>query len=139
MFLVDTNVWLEVLLEQEQAKEAKEFLQKTPARELWITDFSIYSVGIILIRTRRYTLWKEFLLDTVEGSEVTRVCLEMDDLQRIVDISREFGLDFDDAYQYVTAEKYNLTLVSLDSDFDRTLRGRRMPGEILQAAAASEG
>lgn len=42
-----------------------------------------------------------------------------------------FNLDFDDAYQYVAAEKYNLTIVSLDSDFDRTERGRRDPAEVL--------
>ncbi|MDH7486504.1 MAG: hypothetical protein QHJ81_09555 [Anaerolineae bacterium] len=31
---------------------------------------------------------------------------------------------------YVAAEKYKLTLVSFDSDFDRTERGRRTPAEI---------
>jgi len=42
-----------------------------------------------------------------------------------------FGLDFDDAYQYTATEKYGLTIVSFDSDFDRTERGRRTPGEML--------
>ena len=46
-------------------------------------------------------------------------------------ISKKFNLDFDDAYQYVAAEEYNLTLVSFDSDFDRTERGRKTPAEIL--------
>lgn len=40
------------------------------------------------------------------------------------------NLDFDDAYQYVAAEKYTLTLVSFDADFDRTERGKKTPGEI---------
>lgn len=30
------------------------------------------------------------------------------------------------------AEKYNLTLVSLDGDFDRTERGRKTPAEVLE-------
>ena len=42
-----------------------------------------------------------------------------------------FSLDFDDAYQYVVAERNDLTLVSFDSDFARTSRGRRTPAEIL--------
>jgi len=42
----------------------------------------------------------------------------------------EFKLDFDDAYQYIAAEKYDLTIVSFDSDFDRTTRGRKTPSEI---------
>jgi len=44
---------------------------------------------------------------------------------------QRFHLDFDDAYQYVAAEKYDLTLVSFDADFDRTPRGRRTPGEMI--------
>jgi len=40
-------------------------------------------------------------------------------------------LDFDDAYQYVTAEKFNLTIVSYDIDFDKTELGRKTPKEIL--------
>ena len=46
---------------------------------------------------------------------------------------KQFKLNFDDAYQYVTAEKYGLTLVSFDTDFDHTEQGRKTPGEILKA------
>jgi hypothetical protein len=37
-------------------------------------------------------------------------------------VAKKFALDFDDAYQYVVAEKYDLQLVSFDADFDRTER-----------------
>ncbi|MCX7855996.1 MAG: hypothetical protein N2556_08525 [Anaerolineae bacterium] len=50
----------------------------------------------------------------------------------MLDRMQRFGLDFDDAYQYVAAEKYGLTLVSLDADFDRTPLGRRTPGQVLR-------
>jgi len=43
----------------------------------------------------------------------------------------QFDLDFDDAYQYVAAEKYGLTIVSLDRDFDQTERGGKTPDEVL--------
>ena len=43
----------------------------------------------------------------------------------------QFDLDFDDAYHYVAAEKYGLTIVSLDRDFDQTERGRKTPDEVL--------
>ena len=33
-------------------------------------------------------------------------------------------------YLYVAAEKYNLTIISFDNDFDRTERGRKIPEEI---------
>jgi predicted nucleic acid-binding protein len=41
-------------------------------------------------------------------------------------------LDFDDAYQYVAADKHNLVIVSFDGDFDRTERGRKTPQAVLQ-------
>jgi len=49
----------------------------------------------------------------------------------VAESARRFGFDFDDAYQYVAAEKHNLILVSFDADFDRTKRGRRTPADIL--------
>ena len=43
----------------------------------------------------------------------------------------KFKLDFDDAYQYVAADKYDLIIVSFDTDFDTTEKGRKTPKEIL--------
>ena len=39
--LVDTNIFLEVLLEQTREHEAKEFLAKTNTHEFFISDFSL--------------------------------------------------------------------------------------------------
>jgi predicted nucleic acid-binding protein len=38
----------------------------------------------------------------------------------------QYGLDFDDAYQYTVAERGALTLVSFDADFDRTPNGKKI-------------
>ena len=132
MWLVDTNIWLELLLEQERASEVRQFLQETPAESLWMTDFSLYSIGIILMRTGKSSLWEEFVSDVVERSETRLVSLGVEELKHIPALGLQLGLDFDDAYQYVVAEKYNLTLVSFDADFDRTPRGRQTPGQILE-------
>jgi predicted nucleic acid-binding protein len=37
---------------------------------------------------------------------------------------------FDDAYQYAVADEYDLTIVSFDTDFDKTTRGRQPPSAI---------
>jgi len=60
------------------------------------------------------------------------VTLSVEDLDLVVEIAQKFELDFDDAYQYTFAEKYNLTIISFDADFDRTKRGRKTPWEVLQ-------
>ena len=45
--------------------------------------------------------------------------------------STNFSLDFDDAYQYATAEHFDLAIVSFDADFDRTDRGRLTPSAAM--------
>jgi len=61
------------------------------------------------------------------------VSLSYEDMGNVIEVSARFNLDFDDAYQYVVAEKYNLTIISFDSDFDRTELGRKTPREILES------
>jgi hypothetical protein len=55
MFLVDTNVWLESLLQHQNAPEVKAFLDHTPSHLLSITDFTFHSLGIILTRLKKQT------------------------------------------------------------------------------------
>jgi predicted nucleic acid-binding protein len=57
--------------------------------------------------------------------------LGSDDMVCVEQVATTFSLDFDDAYQYVVAEKSGLTLVSLDTDFDRTDLKRIIPSRIL--------
>lgn len=130
MFLIDTNVWLELLLEQDKAGDVRQFLQAIEGRLLAITDFSVYSIGIILTRLKKDVLFEDFLSDTIEDSGVKRIYLDSTDLKKLLAVRKRFNLDFDDAYQYVSAEKYGLTLISFDSDFDRTERGRKLPSQI---------
>ena len=55
-----------------------------------------------------------------------------DTLGMLAEMAPRFNLDFDDAYQYVVAERYGLTIVSFNSDFDRTERGRKTPKDLLE-------
>ena len=68
MYLVDTNVWLELLLEQNKAQEVRKFFQMTESHLLSITEFSIYSIGIILTRLKKDVIFEDFLSDTLEDS-----------------------------------------------------------------------
>ena len=53
MYLIDTNVWLELLLEQEKAKDVRHFLEAADPVKLHITEFTLYSIGIVLIRLKK--------------------------------------------------------------------------------------
>ena len=50
----------------------------------------------------------------------------------------QFRLDFDDAYQYVAAEWAEAVIVSYDDDFDRTVRRRQTPVDVLREGDATQ-
>jgi predicted nucleic acid-binding protein len=131
-YLVDTNVWLELLLGQEKLDECKEFFQNVDTDLIAISEFSFYSIGIILCRLNKDELFEDFL-DDIENSLISKIKLGNKDVKYLLQIRKKYNLDFDDAYQYVVAEKYNLTIISFDSDFDRTELGRKTPREILES------
>jgi uncharacterized protein len=131
MYLVDTNVWLELLLEQERANEVLQFLQSVETYQLSITEFALNSIGLITTRLGKGDIFEAFIGDIIEDATVQRICLSAHDLKRIISTMHRFHLDFDDAYQYVAAERNNLILVSFDTDFDRTDSGRKTPSELL--------
>lgn len=131
MYLIDTNIWLELLLQQDKAGEVSNFFQAVDASSLAITDFTLYSIGIILTRLKKYEAFDDFVADTLEENSVNRICLDPEGLRRISSIQKQFSLDFDDAYQYVAATENGLTLVSFDTDFDKTPLGRKTPAEII--------
>lgn len=122
--LVDTNIFLEIFLSQTQAKIAKEFLVNPDNHELFLSDFSLHSIGVILLRKNLPQLFQQFLTDVIATSNVGVVHLLPSDLPEVANTAHALGLDFDDAYQYVVAEMYDLTIISFDSDFDKTSRGR---------------
>jgi len=127
MYLVDTNVWLERLLDQEKSGEVGEFLSAVHTDQLGITDFSLHSIGVITARLKRPEIFTAFLSDTcIEGS-VSVITLAPKQMQKIVHVMSQYHLDFDDAYQFTAAEEYRLILVSFDTDFDRTPLKRMTP------------
>jgi predicted nucleic acid-binding protein len=130
VFLIDTNVWLEVLLEQEKSPQVKRFFQAVEAEQLAISEFSIYSIGIILTRLKKDELFQDFLSDTIEDSGIAVIRLDADGLKQVLKFQREFHLDFDDAYQYAAAVQHDCALISFDADFDVTTLGRIIPDQI---------
>ncbi|MBI2359860.1 MAG: type II toxin-antitoxin system VapC family toxin [Deltaproteobacteria bacterium] len=128
--LIDTNIFLEIILQQEKADDAAALLRKAGEHEFFISDYSLHSIGLLLFRRRLHDIFRKFLSDIRVNAGVTLVSISMDDMEAVVNAAMMYNLDFDDAYQYAVAEKHGLGLVSFDSDFDRTRRGRKAPSEI---------
>ena len=118
-YLVDTNIFLEVLLEQDQSQIAQDFLSTGSTHQLTITDFSLHSIGVILFQRKQQEQFKEFLIDMVWSSGVRICSLNRAQLNKMFYPAEQYDLDFDDAYQYVAVKENHLELVSFDTDFDR--------------------
>jgi predicted nucleic acid-binding protein len=101
LYLIDTNIWLERLLNQEKSEEVRRFLDSVPSENLYITDFTLHSIGVILHRLKKLNALIKFVQDIFINGKVNLVHLGAIDMLRVVDVMKDFNLDFDDAYQYV--------------------------------------
>lgn len=130
--LIDTNIVLEVILEQDKSEEVRALLSKTEEHEFFISDYALHSIGLLLFRRKQHDVFRQFLHDMLINAGMMVAALPTEDMESVIEASEKFNLDFDDAYQYAVAAKYNYTLVSFDSDFDITERGRKTPTTLLQ-------
>jgi len=128
--LIDTNVFLEIILQQDKAEQAKTLLERIDNHEFFISDYSLHSIGVLLFHRRQHDIFREFLDDMTLNAGMTVISVFADGMRAIIVVAPKFNLDFDNAYQHVAAEKNDLNIVSFDSDFDRTERGRKTPAEI---------
>ena len=131
MYLVDTNIFLEALLRQERAAEVESFFQSIDLDTIFMTDFSVYSIGIALFRVKNFTIFTRFVEDMIVDG-ISILSLTPEDLKALNQLTQKFNLDFDDVYQYAVAEKYDLQIISFDKDFDLTERGRKEPIDVLK-------
>ena len=131
--LLDANIALEIIFDQEKVEEAKTLLTKTEEHQFFISNYAFHTIGTILFGKKQQDGFGAFVKDFIVGSRVDVVSLSESEMDMVIRVSKEYGLDFDDAYQYAVAEKNDLTLVSFDKDFDRTKRGRKTPADILQS------
>ena len=98
--LNDTNIFLEVLLEQDRAEEARQLLSKTEEHEFFISDFSLHSIGLLLFRRHQHDVFRRFLANMLLNAGVGMVGLLAGEMEAVIRAAKQFNLDFDDAYQY---------------------------------------
>lgn len=128
--LLDTNIFLEIILSQEKAEEAKELLLKASQHEFFITDYSLHSIGLLLFRKKQHEAFRAFVEDVLMNGGIGLLSLYPDEMEPVTSASQKFSLDFDDAYQYAVAARYDLALISFDADFQRTDKSHKLPSDV---------
>jgi predicted nucleic acid-binding protein len=115
-FLVDTNVFLEILLNQPGRLKCEQFLQDHTGA-LAIADFPLHSIGVITLRRQQAKLFNDFLMDSLPNLSLMH--LDRIGYPAVVRAAQVFGLDFDDAYQFTIAKAHGLAIATQDQHFVR--------------------
>jgi len=134
MYLIDTNIFLEYILRRARVQEVKEFFSRADLSQVYVSDFSLHTLGVIYLREHKFREFLTFVNEDIIASGIHVLSLAPDDFSKITDAAGKFHLDFDDAYQYALAERYGLAIVSFDKDFDRTEKGRVVPEDLFRGS-----
>jgi len=132
-YLVDTNVWLERLLDQEKSNVAQKFFDSISPLDIFVSDFAIHSIGVILSKLDKLDILRRFIDDLFINGQIEQLSLDTSDLMNVVANIKSLRLDFDDSYQYTVAQKYDLTIVTFDKDFNIKGVKRNSPDEIIKS------
>ncbi|MDD4136788.1 MAG: PIN domain-containing protein [Methanoregula sp.] len=132
MYLLDTNIFLEYILKRPRVREVTDFFSRADLSSLHVSDFSLHTIGVIFLRERKYPEFLTFINEDIIESGIRVLSIEPEDFSYVTRAAERFTLDFDDAYQYAVTEKFRLSLVSFDKDFDRTERGRHEPKDLFR-------
>ncbi|MEM0268877.1 MAG: PIN domain-containing protein [Candidatus Korarchaeum sp.] len=132
MLLVDTNIFLELMLNQERADDCERFLAMISRGEMEgvVTKFSVHAIEAIVNDSRILRTFLRNLMNSI-GLLVYETSLE-DEIAASLLMDR-LGLDFDDSLQYYVAEKLGVeAIVSFDRHFDGLGIPRKEPSDFLK-------
>lgn len=118
MYLIDTNIFLEVFLNQEKAEDCQLFLSRLSGEASGVvTAFAVHAIEVILTDRGRQEALRQWLKALDDKGYLTVYSTTIAEEIEISDLTKSSRLDFDDSLQYYVARKKGLTLVTLDKDF----------------------
>lgn len=129
--LIDTNIILEIGLGQKHANDCGVLLDKIAFDQIlekaYITEFSLNAICAICNNSQ---FLRDFLLLISDG-KIEKINLTMEDYFVVNAVKKDLKLDFDDALQFIVANKLKTYLVTFDKDFKKTSLETKIPSEIL--------
>lgn len=134
MYLVDANIFLEVLLARPRKDECKKFLSllRDGKKAGLVTDFTLHSIIVMMDGMNRLSELRTFLssLTAYKGLHVYNTSLTEE--VRATEAAVQNRLDMDDAIQYTTAVAANAqAIISFDKHFNNLKIPRKEPCQIV--------
>jgi len=129
--LIDTNIFLEILLNQKNADECEVLLKKINKDEssFYVSSFALHSIEVIMMRNNKGEDLASFL-SFIARSKIIRIETTISDELDALKNMKKFQLDFDDALQLSLCKKYSLVIISYDKHFDKTPTKRIEPSQV---------
>ncbi|MEM2082044.1 MAG: PIN domain-containing protein [Candidatus Bathyarchaeia archaeon] len=125
MYLIDTNIFLEILLARSRKESCKNFLialQKGEKTGI-VTDFTIHSIIVVMSKLREL---KTFLLSLTAYEGLHIYHTKLSDEVNATEIATTQNLDMDDAIQYAVALSAKADAII---SFDKHFNNLRIPRE----------
>ena len=136
-YLVDTNIFLEVMLSQSRSEECKRILTmlRQGKAEGVVTDFTVHSIMVLMDRLKRLEKLRVFLSSLTAYKGLCVYTTSISDELRAAELAGECELDIDDAIQYAAAlSTQAAAIISFDKDLDDLKVSRREPAQIVEDA-----
>ena len=119
MYLIDTNIFLEAMLDRKYKDDCQALLRMIDNGDIkaYVTTYSIHSIETILDKIGDLEALKIFLGSIGEMKGLSIYNTDLKDEIAVID-EMDVGLDFDDALQSYVTKKLNLEIISFDRHFD---------------------
>ncbi|MGC9153109.1 MAG: type II toxin-antitoxin system VapC family toxin [Vulcanisaeta sp.] len=129
MYLIDANIFLEVLYRRSRWRECYEFLNKVKAGHIkaYVLRFTIHGISAVLGKP---DLVARFLSEIVTWRGLVIIDLPLEEEVMAAELAAKVDLDFDDGLHYYYAKRMGLKIVSFDRDFDKTDIERLEPKDV---------
>jgi predicted nucleic acid-binding protein len=132
--LIDTNIFIEMGKKQEESFQCGELLdaikQDLINEEVYITKFTLNAIQAIISREDP-KLVRDILI-LIHQEKIKALELNLEDYLMILSALEDLKLDFDDATQFVAANKLRTSIVTFDKDFKNTGLKVKTPKQVLK-------
>lgn len=122
MIFIDSSVFLEVQLKQQQAEKCLEFIEKIVAgEEAFTTDYILYAVVLTILNKRGdIEVVKNFLNLVYSLESLTIYRPSLDDISNALELMAKHKLDFDDSLCVASMQSLGTKkIATLDKDFKK--------------------
>ena len=94
MYLLDTNIFLEILLQREKSEAAKHLFIANASKDLFMTDFSLHSLGVFLFQRNRQEAYVRFVKDVIIQAGIAAIGIRLTRASRSARILQKVPFGF---------------------------------------------